>query len=87
MNIITRQVVSDKILDFLNHDITLAEIVDWAERTFIDCELLPEDDIDLLHDILMYLAGADTGLFPLTVEVCFQFLERLGVEIAIIRKN
>ena len=36
---ITRQTVRDKLLAYLNRQITLAELVDWAENTFIDDEL------------------------------------------------
>jgi hypothetical protein len=81
--IITREVVTQKLLAYLNHDMTLAAFVDWAERTFIDDELEPDSDMEMLNDILMYLAAADTSQFPLTWEICSAFLERLGVTVQI----
>jgi hypothetical protein len=82
--IITRQVVSDKLLAYLNRAITLAELVDWAENTFIDDTLSPDDDIDMLNDILAYLAAADTSQFPLTWDVCSDFMQRLGVPVKVV---
>ncbi len=82
--VITRQVVSDKLLAYLNRQITLAELVDWAENTFIDDTLEPADDVDMLNDILAYLAAADTTQFPMTWDVCTDFLDRLGVAVKIV---
>lgn len=82
--VINRETVRDKLLAYLNQDITLAELVDWAEDTFIDDVLEPEEDIERLNDILAYLAAADTAQFPLTWEVCEDFLARLGVKVRVI---
>lgn len=82
--VITREVVSEKLLAYLNHELSLEALVDWAENTFIDDVLEPEEDIDLLNDILMVLAAADTAQFPLTWEVCSTFLEKLGVHVRIV---
>jgi len=82
--VITRQVVSEKLLAYLNHELSLNALVDWAESTFVDDVLEPDEDIDLLNDILMYLAAADTAQFPLTWEICTDFLEKLGVHIRVV---
>ncbi|MBZ0299514.1 MAG: hypothetical protein K8J31_07240 [Anaerolineae bacterium] len=82
--VITRQVVSDRLLAYLNRQITLAELVDWAENTFIDDVLEPDEDVEMLNDILAYLAAADTAQFPLTWDICADFLERLGVTVKIV---
>ena len=81
---ISRQTVREKLLAYLNHEIQLANLVDWAENTFIDDVLVPDEDIAMLNHILTYLAAADTAQFPLTWEVCAEFLEKLGVKIRII---
>lgn len=82
--IITRQVVSEQLLAYLNHEISLAVLVDWAERTFIDDLLEPDEDVDLLNDILHYLAAADTAQFPLTWDICAEFMERLGTPVKVV---
>ncbi len=83
---ITRTTVSDQLLAYLNQEITLAQLVNWAENTFIDDILTPDEDIPLLNDILMYLAGADTAQFPLTWDICADFMERLGTPVKVIRQ-
>lgn len=75
---ITRGVVSQKLLSYLNDELTLAELVDWAENTFIDDILGPDEDIDMLNDILAYMAAADSPGFPLTWELIKEWLEHLG---------
>jgi hypothetical protein len=84
MQTITRAVVGQKLLDYLNHELTLAQIVDWAEGTFIDGQLLPDADMDMLNDILSYLAAADSWQFPLTWDICAGFLERLGLRVHVV---
>ena len=82
--VITREVVSEKLLAYLNHELSLEGLVDWAENTFIDDVLEPEEDVDLLNDILMILAAADTAQFPLTWEICSDLLQKLGVHVRIV---
>jgi hypothetical protein len=83
---ITRQVVSDQLLAYLNQELTLAQLVDWAENIFIDDSLIPDEDIALLNDILMYLAGADTSQFLLIWDICADFMARLGIPVKVIRQ-
>nr|MCU0481775.1 hypothetical protein [Anaerolineae bacterium] len=73
---ITREIISNQLFAYLNQDLSRAELVNWAENTFIDDILSPDEDIPLLNDILMYLAGADTAQFPLTWEICAKFMEQ-----------
>jgi len=81
---ITRQRVSQQLFAYLNHQLALAELVDWAENTFIDAVLEPESDIDLLNDILQYLAAADSPHFSLTWEICADFMEKLGTPVKVV---
>ena len=85
--IITRQTVGDKLLAYLNRQLSLTELVDWAENTFIDDVLEPDEDVDMLNDILSYLAAADTVQFPLTWEICADFLAKLGISVQVVVDN
>lgn len=80
---ITRHEVSEKLLAYLNSEITLAQLVDWAEKTFIDDVLAPDEDVEMLNDILSYLAASDTVQFPLTWDICADFLNKLGLKVKI----
>jgi hypothetical protein len=82
--VVTRQTVSDQLLAYLNHERTLEELVDWAENTFIDDVLEPDADVELLNDILGYLAATDSAQFPLTWELCADFMDRLGTPVRVV---
>ncbi len=81
---ITRQVVSDQLLAYLNGKITLAALVDWAENSLVTGGFGPDEDVDRLMDIVMYLAGADTDYFPLTWEICQDFMRQLGTPVKVV---
>ena len=81
---ITREILSDKLLAYLNGQVTLASLVDWAENSFVDEELGPDKDVAMINDILAYLAAADTAQFPLTWEISSSFLKRLGVSVKVL---
>lgn len=74
----TRQLMLDQLNAYLNHELTLAQLVDWAENTLIEPDIPESEDADLLMDILMYLGAADSRGFPLTWEILSDFLTRLG---------
>jgi hypothetical protein len=80
---ITRQLILDKLNAYLNHQLTLAELVDWAETTLVEPDIPEYEDADSLMDILMYLGAADTKGFPLTWEVLSDFVEQLGGNIRV----
>lgn len=81
---ITRQSVSDQLLAYLNEQITLATLVDWAENVFIDSDFVPDEDAKMLRDMVSYLAAADSSAFPLTWEVCLDFLKQLGMSVKVV---
>ncbi len=75
---ISRQHVLDKLDAYLNHQITLLVLVDWAENALIEPEFSADEDVDLLMDVLMYLGAADSRGFPLTWEILSEFVTKLG---------
>jgi hypothetical protein len=80
---ITRQVVADKIADYLHDKVSQAELVDWAERVMMD-EDFDDTDVDLLSDIVGRLGLADVAEFGLRWQDCEEFLRRLGYRAKVI---
>ena len=74
---ITRQIVADKVADYLHGKVSQAELVDWAERAMMDAEF-DEADIEVLSDIIGRLGLADVAEFGLRWQDCEEFLRRLG---------
>jgi len=74
---ITRQIVRNQILAYLNQDLPLAQLVDWAEDSVVDGEL-EEKDSELLMEVLAQLGAADAERFSLSWEDYYRMLSQLG---------
>lgn len=75
---ITRQIILQQINAYLNHELSLAEMVNWAENALIEPNIPEDEEVDRLMDIVMYLGAADTRGFPLTWDILSGFVEQLG---------
>lgn len=84
---LTSQMILDKLTAYLNHDITLAQLVDWAETRLIEPDFSDDEDVDRLMDILTYLGASDSRGFPLTWEMLTHFLHDLGGEVEVTIKS
>ena len=74
---ITRQTVADKIAAYLHHEITLAQLVDWAEQAMMEGEFA-ERDAKTLSTVIARLGVADVRAFGLAWEDCEELLRKLG---------
>jgi hypothetical protein len=74
---ITKQTVADRIAAYLHHEITLPQLVDWAERAVMDGEF-EERSAAVLSAVIGRLGVADVRAFGLTWEDCEQLLGQLG---------
>jgi hypothetical protein len=74
---ITKQTAANKIAAYLHHEITLAQLVDWAEAAVMDGEFA-EREMEALQFVIPRLGLADVRAFGLTWEDCEQLLARLG---------
>ncbi|MCY3907493.1 MAG: hypothetical protein OXF63_09630 [Anaerolineaceae bacterium] len=75
---VTKPVLLEKLYAFIRHETTLPQLVDWAENWFVDGEFDMKDDVEMITDIMMYLAAADSRGFPLTWDILSEFVEKLG---------
>jgi len=75
--LITKQTVADQIAAYLHHQLSLAQLVDWAETALLDGEFA-EQEMAALRFVVSRLGLADVRAFGLTWEDCEQLLERLG---------
>lgn len=74
---ITRDILAAQLRDYLQHRLSRAALVDWAEHAMMD-EPFDERDHDTIRDIVARLGLADVRDFGLTWEDCDGFLARLG---------
>ena len=74
---ITRQTVANKIAAYLHGEISLAQLVDWAESAVQDGKF-DERDIGVLRPVVARLGVADVRAFGLEWNDCEQMLRQLG---------
>ena len=74
---ITKQTVADKIAAYLHREISLAQLVDWAEDAMMDGEFA-DSDIEVLKSVVARLGVADVRAFGLEWEDCEELLKQLG---------
>jgi hypothetical protein len=85
---ITRESVATQLRDYLQHRITRAALVDWAEHAVMDAEF-EERDVETIRDIIARLGLSDVREFGLTWEDCEGYLARLGyrAEVDVVRAS
>jgi hypothetical protein len=74
---ITKQTAAQQIAAYLHHEISLAQLVDWAENALSEGEFA-ESEMEPLRHVVARLGLADVRTFGLAWEDCEQLLERLG---------
>lgn len=75
--LITKKIVADKIAAYLHHDITLAQLVDWAEHAMME-DGFEESGLAAVRSAVSRLGVADVRAFGLTWEECEGLLSQLG---------
>jgi hypothetical protein len=80
---ITRQTVCSQILAYLNYQITLAQLVDWAEDAMNEGVLDPHN-ASVLADTIARIGAADVDGFGLSWDDCHDFLSRLGYKVEVV---
>ena len=79
MKKVTRHQIAQKIADYLNHSLSLDQLVDWAEEAMQEGEF-EEKNFEDIRDIIGHLGLADVKSFGLTWQDCEDFLRRLGYQ-------
>ena len=74
---ITKQTVAERIAAYLRHEMSLAQLVDWAERALMEGQL-EEHNASILSAVIGRLGVADVRAFGLAWEDCEQLLRELG---------
>ena len=82
---ITKKDISEKVLEHLQHHITLVEIVDWAEETLMNNNF-EDDNAHTVRNILARIGSADVKAFGLTWEDCEKIMRQLGFSLQVFAK-
>ncbi len=77
---LTRNKLAQKLIDYLYHRITLADLVDWAEMSMMESDF-DEKEYETIREIVGRLGLADVKAYGLTWEDIQNFLLRLGYRV------
>ncbi len=77
MDTTTRADVIEKLEEYLRQRLSLADLVDWAERVMMAGDFA-DAEYDVLREVVARLGVADVRAFGLTWEECEQLVARLG---------
>jgi cobyrinic acid a,c-diamide synthase len=77
MELITRKTVAEKLAAYLQHELSLDNLVAWAESAMMDGEFDPAH-FSTICDVVARIGVADVRAFGLTWEDCEQLLTQLG---------
>ena len=74
---ITKKTVADKIAAYLHHEISLAQLVEWAECAMMEGEF-EEHSASVLSGVVARLGVGDVRAFGLAWEDFEELLHQLG---------
>jgi hypothetical protein len=79
---ITKKIIAEKLLAYLQHHTSLAEVVAWAEQALLDADY-KDDAVHTIRNILAQLGMADVKAFGLEWRDCESIMERLGFKLEV----
>lgn len=75
--IITRELVAQKLFAHLQHELSLSDLVNWAEDAIMDADFEPDDQATV-QAIVGRLGVADVRAFGLSWQESEEMLQQLG---------
>lgn len=79
---ITKKIIADKLLAYLQHHLTLAELVQWAEESLMNGSY-EDDGSHTIRNTLSQLGLADVKAFGLEWKDCETIMQNLGFKLEV----
>jgi hypothetical protein len=77
--VITKNQVVEMLLKYINREIGLAALVEWAEKMMQDADF-EDKNFNVIRDVLSRIGLADVREFGLTWDDCYDYLHKLGYD-------
>jgi hypothetical protein len=74
---ITKKYIAEMLLAYLQHRLSSAELVDWAEKSLME-GFYEDDQFFTIRNILAQLGLADVKAFGLEFQDCEAIMQKLG---------
>lgn len=78
----TKKIIAEKLLAYLQHRVSLVELVDWAEKSLMEGSY-EDDQSHTVRNILSELGLADVKAFGLEYQDCEMIMQKLGYTLEI----
>ncbi len=80
--IVTRKMLANKLIKYINRDIDLASLRGWAEEMMKEADF-ENKHFELLRNILARIGLADVREFGLSWDDCHEYLHKLGYDVKV----
>ena len=80
--VVTKKILVDKLLSYINRQLDLAALVAWSEEMMQEADL-DEKDFELIRDVLSRIGLADVREFGLSWDDCYDYLHKLGFDVKV----
>ena len=79
---ITKKIIADKLLAYLQHRLPLEDLVNWAEQTLMTSSY-DDDNSHTIRNTLSQLGLSDVKAFGLEWKDCEAIMEKLGFKLKV----
>ncbi len=83
---ITKKIIADKLLAYLQHRMSLSDLVDWAEQSLMKGDY-EDDKSHTIRNTLAQLGVADVKAFGIEWKDCETIMEKLGFKLEVKAKE
>jgi hypothetical protein len=80
--VITKNQVVEMLLKYINRQMDLPTLVDWAEKMMQVADF-EDKNFAVIRDVLSHLGLADVREFGLTWDNCYDYLHMLGYDVKV----
>ena len=80
--IVTKQTLAYMLIKYINREIDLLNLVNWAEDMIKEADFESEN-LELLRDIVARLGFANVREFGLSWDDCYDYLHKLGYNVKV----
>ncbi|OGL47372.1 MAG: hypothetical protein A2161_06845 [Candidatus Schekmanbacteria bacterium RBG_13_48_7] len=80
--LVTRKIVVDMLIKYINRTIDLSDLIVWAEEMMIETDF-EEEYFETIRDIIARLGLSDVREFGLTWDDCYDYLHKLGYDVKV----
>jgi len=79
---INKKIIADKLLAYLQHRLSLTDLVDWAEQSLMKSDY-EDDESHTIRNTLSQLGVADVKAFGIEWKDCETIMEKLGFKLEV----